>query len=144
MNDRNTLTLSDDIIATYSSSGPTWPDHYLKPDLVAPGNRLVSLRVSGGYLDTTYLENKLLAKEYTKDPKLASKDGVYYELSGTSMAAPVVSGAAALMLEKDSSLTPATIKARLMKTARKVGKDPYRYGAGYVDILAALGYTAKA
>src|SRR5207302_355759 len=43
----------------------------------------------------------------------------YFRLSGTSMATPVVSGAAALLLQKDPSLTPDQVKARLMKTAWK-------------------------
>jgi len=81
---------------------------------------------------------------------------LYLTLSGTSMATPVVSGAAALMLEKDPSLSPDTIKARLMKTASKnfplmsTATDPttgityvdtydmFTIGAGYLDVDAAL------
>jgi serine protease AprX len=63
----------------------------------------------------------------------------HFELSGTSMAAPFVSGAAALMLEQEPSLNPATVKARLMRSAKKpaVG-DPFATGAGLLDIEAAL------
>ena len=50
----DTATRVDDKIASYSSKGPTVLDHIVKPDLVAPGNRLVSLRVAGSTLDTTY------------------------------------------------------------------------------------------
>ena len=62
------------------------------------------------------------------------------------MAAPVVSGAAALMLEKDPSLTPDTIKARLMVSADKWtdpagNADPLTYGAGYLNIPNALAST---
>jgi serine protease AprX len=49
-----TATRVDDAIASYSSKGPTLVDHLVKPDLVAPGNRLVSLRVAGSTLDTNY------------------------------------------------------------------------------------------
>jgi serine protease AprX len=83
---------------------------------------------------------------------------MYYELSGTSMATPVVSGAVALMLQQTPSLTPDQVKARLMKTAWKnIGRftyshdgrgnqynneyDLFTYGAGYLDINAALGNT---
>jgi serine protease AprX len=79
----------------------------------------------------------------------------YMRLSGTSMATPVVAGAAALMLQKDPTLTPDTIKARMMKTAWKGypqsswgydiwGKgyfsqyDVFTIGAGYLDVYAAL------
>jgi serine protease AprX len=83
----------------------------------------------------------------------------YFKLSGTSMAAPVVSGAAAMMIEHDSTLTPDTIKARLMKTASKsfpaqsVIYDPstntsyveqydiFTVGAGYIDVVGAMSNT---
>jgi serine protease AprX len=70
----------------------------------------------------------------------------YYCLSGTSMASPVVAGAAALMLQKYPSLSPDTIKARLMLAADKPNAwcdaygnyDACTYGAGYLNIPAAL------
>jgi subtilisin family serine protease len=62
-------------------------------------------------------------------------------MSGTSMAAGLVSGAAALMLAQDSSLSPATIKARLMRSARKIRGDPVATGAGVMDVTAALADT---
>ncbi len=144
-----TPTRVDDQIASYSSKGPTVLDHIVKPDLVAPGNRQVSLRVAGSTLDTTY-------PQYEVAP--TSGTAMYYELSGTSMATPVVTGAVALMLQQNPALTPDQVKARLMKTAWKdVGQftsshdfygniynneyDLFTYGAGYLDIDAALGNT---
>ncbi len=142
-----TATRVDDTIASYSSKGPTAVDHLVKPDLVTPGNALVSLRVAGSTLDTTYPQFEITPTSGTSK---------YYVLSGTSMATPVVSGAVALMLQRNSSLTPDQVKARLMKTAWKsfpqytsstdqYGNiynneyDIFTYGAGYLDIDAALG-----
>jgi serine protease AprX len=63
----------------------------------------------------------------------------YYEMSGTSMASPIVAATAALMIEQDPSLTPASVKARLRMSARKPKfGDPLVSGAGYLDILGAL------
>jgi len=63
----------------------------------------------------------------------------HFELSGTSMATPFVTGAAALMLEQDGSLNPGTVKARLMLSARKAtAADPFATGAGLLDITGAL------
>ncbi len=144
-----TSTRVDDQIASYSSKGPTTLDHIVKPDLVAPGNAQVSLRVAGSTLDTTY-------PQYEVTP--TSGTSKYYVLSGTSMATPIVSGAVALMLQKTPTLTPDQVKARLMKTAWKsIGQytyshdsfgnmynneyDLFTYGAGYLDIDAALADT---
>jgi serine protease AprX len=65
------------------------------------------------------------------------------------MAAPVVAGAAALMLQACPGLAPDTIKARLMISADKWGfpngqYDPLSYGAGYLNVMAALNCTAVA
>ncbi len=49
----NTATRNDDAIASYSSKGPTLVDHIVKPDVVAPGNRIGSLLVKNSTLDTT-------------------------------------------------------------------------------------------
>jgi serine protease AprX len=152
----------DDQIASYSSKGPTVLDHIVKPDLVAPGNRQVSLRVAGSTLDTMYPQYKVGPAPGPPPPPGTPPPppgtAMYYELSGTSMATPVVSGAVALMLQQTPSLTPDQVKARLMKTAWKnVGRftyshdgrgnqynneyDLFTYGAGYLDINAALGNT---
>ncbi len=144
-----TATRVDDKIASYSSKGPVAIDHIVKPDLVAPGNHMVSLRAAGSTLDTTYPQYELSS---------TSKTSKYFVLSGTSMATPIVSGAVALLLQQNPSLTPDQVKARLMKTAWKgVGQytsswdifgnaynneyDLFTYGAGYLDVYAALGDT---
>jgi len=158
MKHMNTVSRSDDLIASYSSKGPTLIDHIVKPDLVAPGNRLISLQASKSLTSNGSSTNRILYSYYqTTSSKSYSAD--YYRLSGTSMATPVVSGAAALMLNKDWTLTPETIKARLMKTSTKTfpsystAVDPntntqyvsqydmFTVGAGYIDIQAALNNT---
>ena len=129
--DWNTADTSDDLIASYSSRGPTLLDHFAKPDLVAPGNRLVSQRAYYSTLDTLYPDWRVDGD--------ADGTAEYLELSGTSMAAAVVSGAVALMIEKDPTLSPSTVKARLMRSARALpGADPLMQGAGVLDVAAAL------
>src|SRR5262249_54040123 len=53
LNTRGTARRSDDVMATYSSRGPTFIDGVLKPELVAPGNRIVAASAPGSYLATT-------------------------------------------------------------------------------------------
>src|SRR5258708_40027182 len=113
---------ANDAIATYSSRGPTVSDHVLKPDLVAPGNKVISLDVNQSSLDVAYNgSNQIPLSAYrdTNGSAVQSSDR-YFVLSGTSMAAPVVSGAAALLLQADPTLSPDTIKARLMVSATKL------------------------
>ncbi len=132
-----------DRIATYSGRGPTRLDFVLKPDIVAPGNRVISTNANNSYLDRTYPDNVLKASEYSSNGNDNSA-AKYLRLSGTSMAAPVVAGAVALLLEADSALSPDTVKARLMVSADKIwgigngSTDPLTYGAGYLNIPAAL------
>src|SRR5581483_92141 len=78
----------DDAIASYSSKGPTLLDHIVKPDVVAPGNRIISLLASGSTLDNGYH-----SLEVTPDACTGTCKTQYFRLSGTSMATPVVSGA---------------------------------------------------
>ncbi len=129
---------SDDYVSSFSSLGPSAGDLVLKPDLVAPGNRLVAA------IPKTSMLGKLLQQRRRSCLSSACEDG-YLEMSGTSMAAPMVTSAVALMLQKDPSLTPATVKARLMRSARKLPIEPTSIGAGVLDIDAALndsGYVS--
>jgi hypothetical protein len=94
---------------------------------------VVSLRSEGSYLDVTYPERRVAADP--EHPEVLE----HYELSGTSMASPMVAATAALMIQQDPGLDPANIKARLMLSARKpTVADPFTTGAGALDILAAL------
>src|SRR6266436_1784875 len=149
----------DDLIATYSSKGPTMLDHVVKPDLVAPGNLIISdLASTNDTLYSQFPANLVPVAEYTAS-NTSNMSSTYYQLSGTSMAAPMVSGAAALLLQQNPALTPDQVKARLMKTATKtfpsfsIAIDPvtgisytsqydiFTIGAGYLDVWAALNNT---
>src|SRR5208337_5582863 len=156
MKDEGTPRRADDLIASYSSKGPTGIDNYIKPDIVAPGNLTVSLLADINDTLPTIEPAALIPNTYYDSAGDGSTSTVYYTLSGTSMATPVVSGAVALLLQQDPSLTPDQVKARLMKTAYKTfpitsqATDPttgivytsyydiFTIGAGYLDIGAAL------
>ena len=148
---------ADDRIASYSSKGPTLYDNVVKPDLLAPGNQLVSTNYSWGFpsLYQNYEVTKIPMSYYAISG--GSNAAIwYFKLNGTSMATPVVSGAVAVLLNKTPSLTPDQVKARLMKTAYKtfpavsVASDPqtgevfasyydvFTVGAGYLDMKTAL------
>jgi serine protease AprX len=135
-NDNRTGPIYDDKVATYSSRGPTTFDLVAKPDLLAPGNRIVSLRSPGSYLDLLLPDRRVAANPAYPNVKN------YFESSGTSMAAPIVAATAALMIEQEPSLNPGSVKARLMMSARKAAfGNPLMSGAGYLDITGALRAT---
>jgi serine protease AprX len=125
--DRGTPTITDDQVAPFSAYGVT-TDGVVKPDLVAPGRHLV------GPLNSRFGMLGLLR------PHHILNDSPYFRLSGTSAAAPVVTGAIALLLQAEPHLTPDQVKYRLLATANKnwSGYDQAKAGAGYLDIYAAL------
>src|SRR4030095_11552909 len=134
-----TASRHDDLLTSYTSRGPTALDHVVKPDLVAPGNRTISLLAEGSTLDRLYPSLRVPKDVFMDDPTVAGDDSAYFTMSGSSMAAGVVSGMAALMRQADPSLTPDTLKARLMKSAEKrMVYDVFSEGAGFADLRAAL------
>ena len=155
MKPMGTPTRVDDLIASYSSKGPTAGDAVVKPDVVAPGNLLVSLEAPNSTLYNEFSTNQVPYSYYVNGGSSASSSS-YFTLSGTSMAAGVVSGAVADLLQKSPRLTPDQVKARLMKTAWKSlpsyssytdpvsgvtytdQYDIFTVGAGYVDLEAAM------
>jgi len=72
-------------------------DHIVKPDLVAPGNNVISLLAPNANLAINYPKTLILNATY-ETLGLPGKSGDYFRLSGTSMATPVVSGAAAMLI----------------------------------------------
>jgi serine protease AprX len=119
--DQGTIDISDDVLASFSAYGTT-SDGFSKPDIVAPGKDIISILARW---------RVVLAREHPDH----IVDRNYFRMSGTSMAAAVTSGAAALLLQDEPGLTPDQVKYRLMDTAR-----PFNYGnnAGYLDIYAAV------
>jgi serine protease AprX len=133
VNTAGTANRSDDKIATYSSRGPTEYDFTMKPDVAAPGNKIVSLEAAGSYL----------AVRYPSLHRAGWGSNAYMQLSGTSMATPMVSGAVALLLQGTPGLTPAQVKLALqmgatyMPDAGLVGA-----GAGSVNVWASRKIAA--
>lgn len=92
----------DDYIAPFSAAGPTL-DGFVKPDVVAPGAHMVS----------TLLPNTTIVRNHTAN----WNGGLYFSMAGTSQAAAVVSGVAALILSENPNLTPDQVKYRMQVTA---------------------------
>jgi serine protease AprX len=125
----DTAQRSDDTLAAYSSKGPTRYDLILKPDLAAPGSHIRSAESADSYVGKTYPARHVSG---------TGADAVM-QLSGTSMSAGFVSGAAALVLDARGWLTPRDTRAALqltstfMPSAGLVGA-----GAGMINALAAV------
>jgi serine protease AprX len=130
---RGTTSRTDDAIAPFSSRGPAWLDFSAKPDLVAPGVGIESL--SEPYTTLAYKYSSYLLSG--ADPTLWYQP--YMSLSGTSMAAPVVAGTVALMLEANPDLTPNAVKAILQYTAQvRSGEDFLTQGSGMLNARGAI------
>lgn len=120
--------LEQDLMAEFSSRGPSLPGLAIKPDISAPG---VAIRSSVPSFDGNY-------------------EDAYASMQGTSMASPHIAGAAALLLQKDASLTPFEVKSVMMNNAYKLSdRDHSRYshmtqGAGRVDLEQTINATAIA
>ncbi len=132
----NTNARDDDSVAPYSSRGPTWYDAIAKPDLVAPGDGIISNAPASSTLYSTYPSVRV--------------DASHMRLNGTSMAAAVTSGVAALVIQASRgahplapALSPSAIKAILQYSATQVGfagvpPDGLVQGAGAINVPAAL------
>ncbi|MDT7726174.1 MAG: hypothetical protein QOI21_2750 [Actinomycetota bacterium] len=110
-----------DTLSTFSSRGPRLGDLAVKPDIAAPGDRIVAARAAGTPLDPVAINPS------------------YAELSGTSMAAPHVTGAAALLAQLHPTWKAAELKSALMGSAFDLeGIGVFAQGAGRVDVGRAI------
>ncbi|MGC4378476.1 S8 family peptidase [Fictibacillus sp. Mic-4] len=123
MKDNNTNDRKDDVVADFSSRGPTI-DGLVKPDLLTPGVNIISTRSPGSFLDKTNSSSRV------------GKN--YFSLSGTSMATPICAGAVALIIQNDRGLSPDEVKQKLLSGAEDWGLSPNTQGKGYLDIQKAV------
>jgi serine protease AprX len=116
-----TADTADDVVSSFSNDG----DGTRNPDVVAPGERVVSLRSPNSYLDQT-----------APGARIGEK---LFRGNGTSQAAAVVSGAAALLIDQRPEITPDEVKALLMGTANTIpDATAAQQGAGLIDLTEAL------
>ncbi|WP_231907343.1 S8 family peptidase [Colwellia sp. PAMC 20917] len=127
---------ADDKVATFSAAGPT-AEGFVKPEIIAPGGHLTGLMA----FDTQIVQ---------EHPEFHD-GGSYFEMSGTSQAAGVVSGVVALMLTQDPTLTPDEVKCRLMDSAHtafdnndELAYSVFQQGSGMVNAADALASNASA
>lgn len=116
-------------VSYFSSKGPTG-DGRLKPDLVAPGEKILSCASA----------EAVKKVQTTVNGSIADGDAVYIEDSGTSMAAPHVSGAIAAFLSIRSEFkgNPLKVKEIFMRSATDLGRERYFQGSGLLDLMRAI------
>lgn len=119
-------------VSYFSSKGPTG-DGRAKPDLVAPGERITSC-AAGKQLDD-------LRKAFPSDQNWAPGTfAAYIDLSGTSMAAPHVSGciAAFLSIRREFIGRSEDVRRIFLSSATSLGREKYFEGNGLVDLMRAI------
>ena len=128
--DYTSFNYSDDKIASFSGAGPT-AEGFVKPDIVAPGGHISGLMSFDSQIVTDHPE--------------FHDGGRYFEMSGTSQAAAVVSGVVALILTDNPSLTPDQVKCRIMSSAYRgdnadgsLRYSVFQQGAGLISAYYAI------
>ncbi|WP_405097983.1 S8 family peptidase [Micromonospora sp. NBC_01412] len=109
-----------DQMASFSSRGPRRGDYGLKPDIAAPGVDITAAKADGTALPPSVDNDK------------------YTTISGTSMATPHVSGAAAILAQEHPDWTGQKIKQVLTSTSKDLGHGTSSQGAGRVDVVRAI------
>src|SRR6266550_3424270 len=120
LDDQGTVETKDDRESTFSGRGPT-RDGFAKPDVLAPGEHIVSLRVPGVALD--------------REDKEGSNVSAYARLTGTSASSAMAAGAAALVLQAHTDYSPTQVKGALVAG----GRDVNGTRTPAVDAAASLG-----
>lgn len=115
--DNGTADTTDDVYPSFTSWGAT-SDGFQKPEIAAPGVNIISTIASA---------QASLAKQYG-DHLVGSKPYHYFRMSGTSMAAPIVAGTVALMLQAQPALNPDQVKQCLTATATALPSNRSRWG----------------
>ena len=127
---------SESHVSEFSSRGPSLASVF-EPDVVAPGEGIIS----------TLGANSFIEKEAGffggTIPSNVSSGNNYVALDGTSMATPMVVGAAALILQKFPYLVPSMVKMGLMESARDLGYDPCTQGMGLINVPGAIAFLQK-
>jgi len=121
VNDNGTANPLDDTLASFSGRGDTL-DGFAKPEVVAPGQGIVSLLAPNAVAAAAAPANIV--------------DNSYLKASGTSLSAPAVAGAAALLLQARPELTPNQVKWLITSSSQSYDGQPDN--AGVIDIAAAL------
>ncbi len=133
--DYTAFNYNDDKVASFSASGPT-PEGFVKPDVIAPGGHISGLMSFDSQIVSEHPEYH--------------DGGRYFEMSGTSQAAAVVSGVVALILTDNPSLTPDQVKCKLMDSAYSADNEDgskrysvFQQGAGLVSAYYAIESDAE-
>ena len=118
-----TSVQADDTVPAFSP----WPKRGATRgvDLIAPGAHLQGLRVPNGFIDANHPEGVI--------------NGRYFRGSGTSQSAAIVSGAAALVLQRDPRATPDQVKKLLTSTGYPIHAKSQAIGGGELQLVSALG-----
>lgn len=111
-----------DALSSFSSRGPRVGDGAIKPDIAAPGSAIIAARAAGTSMGTPV-------------------DANYTTASGTSMATPHVTGAAAILAQQHPDWKAEQLKAALMGASKPLNLSVYAQGAGRLDVAKAT--TAK-
>jgi serine protease AprX len=130
LDDNGTAVNADDIMTTFSAAGPTAIDGWFKPDLVAAGRSVVSLRAPGSTIDVANPTARIGVANFVG--------------SGTSFSAAITSGAAALLRQMYGKASPDRIKGALLQAASPgpVG-NPFVDGFGSLNVYAASQSTGR-